>query len=163
VGDPPSERWVSQWLRNDWPKVRDNERRQYGLVRWPGSFESGALPWEMSPQCLELLLLRQRLAEHKLGEWRPTVRLARWFYRISMAAPRLDARHRHVLAFMMTGHENGLFTPQIVEAVEAWLMHWERPQIYERIANRHLIELSEMELMLNRGFDQAETGSGIPR
>src|SRR5262245_58495679 len=84
-GDAPSERWISQWLRRDWPKIDEEERRQYTFVRWPESFEWGLLPWEAAPAVFELLRERRRVAAFRWGDWRSPLRLARWFYRVILA------------------------------------------------------------------------------
>jgi hypothetical protein len=88
--------------RNDWPSPRTVQRmyeryltqpefvrRQFALVRWPETWLAGALPWESSQSILELLRYRdQRQVE------RPTVRVATWFWRVTLAAPseRVDRR-----------------------------------------------------------------------
>ena len=56
-----------------------HERALYERVYWPETFEHGALPWEASPVVLELIALMEPK--------RPTVRLARWYWRVSLVAP----------------------------------------------------------------------------
>lgn len=81
--DGPSQGWVASFLR----RIKDEDLTAYRLVHWPETFERGDLPWEASAATLELLALQDRFA----GFGRPTLRLARWFWRVTMAAPDLPA------------------------------------------------------------------------
>jgi hypothetical protein len=148
-GDPPSERWVSQFLRLEWPNIPDNERRQYTLAKWPDSFTSGALPWEASATTLELLRERQRRAELRPDDSRPLVRVAKWFHRVSLAAPDLEFELREVLAFISAAHESKMLAdPEIAEIVEAWLMYGRQPDLY-----KDLPDLSKAKVWLRSGLD----------
>jgi hypothetical protein len=109
---PPSQGWISQWLREKWPKVTPIERRNYLDFCWPQSMQNGLLPMEASAAALELLdvrsmvdpVIRQIEQESEpIGyEWesmglrwgRPSVRLARWFWYVTQAAPDLPAVSR---------------------------------------------------------------------
>jgi hypothetical protein len=75
--DAPSPRWVGGYLQTQLPE----DLREYREFRWPESMERADLPWEASAAALELLGLLQE---------RPTVRLAEWFWRVTLAAPDFD-------------------------------------------------------------------------
>lgn len=77
--DLPSERSVSRYMQGH-KGLTLEERRQYKLLRWPDNL--GDLPWEAGPAVLDLL--RQLRQE---GAGRPTVRLARWYWRLWQAVP----------------------------------------------------------------------------
>jgi hypothetical protein len=94
--DVPSFRWVGQLLR----KVKEDSQwletsKQYRTFYWPESMERGDLPWEASAASIELLrkIIDDSL-DYKDREERPPVRLVRWFWRVSLAAPDLDISDR---------------------------------------------------------------------
>lgn len=69
----PSERTVARkqaWFREQGPDYQ----RQFALVQWPETFESGDLPWEAAP--LALRLLRRRWPK------RVPVRQVLWVWRV---------------------------------------------------------------------------------
>ena len=79
---PPPWRTVARILARTWQPLEDDEKAEYRLFYWPESMESGDLPWEASGaglRCLELFELTH--------DWRPTVRLVRWFWKIVIATP----------------------------------------------------------------------------
>lgn len=101
--DAPSERWVGIFLQKVWNKMKPEEQQQYQYFRWPESMALGLLPWEASTAALELLELH-RVADPEMrlettiekplesrgtGWGRPSVRLTRWFWYITQAAPDL--------------------------------------------------------------------------
>lgn len=75
VGDVPSTSTIGRVVRDDWAKLKESERKDYRLVRWPETFRDGALPWQTAPAVFELL--------RYLTNERPTVRLARWYWWLS--------------------------------------------------------------------------------
>ncbi len=78
--DSPSESTVRRW-REEFRQLSAAQRLDYGLARWPDAMESGALPWEASASLMELLT-------HALAKGAPpSVRLARWHFHVSLAAP----------------------------------------------------------------------------
>ena len=114
----------------------------YLMFRWPESMESGALPWEAGPAALELLklfILGRRI--------RPTLRLTRLFWSVTMAAPDLPIERniicdygRSCLAELLyieyksaSGHlgpESGVGRKwTLKESVEAYLIYrpWSSP------------------------------------
>lgn len=98
---PPSDRTVRQIRANTPP----SELRQYHTVRWPESFEgehgaSGDLPWEAAPTALELL--------RYLNMVRPSVRLARLFWRVTQAAPDAPTYARFSAAQQLAEAELGI-------------------------------------------------------
>jgi hypothetical protein len=69
------------------------EQRRYMEVRWPESFGTADLPWEAAPHIAEL---RSWLAHA------PTVSVAKWFYRVTLAAPGLHPAQRNVAAVWLS-------------------------------------------------------------
>lgn len=90
--DAPQLRTV-QRLYARWLEFPEEERRLQGRVHWPEAMLLGLLPWEAAPIVLDLLRWRDGL-----GRGRPSVRLARWFWRVSLAAPDLSLGERACLA-----------------------------------------------------------------
>ena len=78
--NPPGERTIGRIL-TDYARATEADRIPYERVYWPETFARGAagLPWEASPVVLKLIALMEPK--------RPTVRLARWYWRVSQAAP----------------------------------------------------------------------------
>lgn len=89
------EREAKQGGRNDYPAAKTirsiaaelskDEEKQNALFRWPRAMEIDALPWEASCAALDLLAIRDRR-----GLGRPTVRQAKWYWRLFAAAPDLS-------------------------------------------------------------------------
>lgn len=94
--------------RDDFPSARTVARRQaefrnltaveqedYRLYFFPETHERAShdLPWESAAACLDLT---EHLAE-RFGR-RPTVRLAKWFWRVTMARPGLVTENRYFAA-----------------------------------------------------------------
>ncbi len=132
--DCPSERAVSSILR----KIAAEDLREYRFLYWPDTFERGDLPWEASEAALELLALK----EFAPGEARPSVRLARWFWRITQAAPRmLPAERRRLAGLVITG------SPRRVEAMLLLLQPstaaWNRSQLGSLARNIFYPEAAE--------------------
>lgn len=75
----PAERTIARELKK-FAELLDKDRLPYQLVFWPKAFP-GALPWEAAPAVLELLAL------YGSRDRRPTVRTARWYWRVAQAAP----------------------------------------------------------------------------
>lgn len=86
--------------RDDWPSEKacrnykakhkdlpEHERRQYRFVYWPESFGTPELPWEASPAVLEVLRFCG-------GDDRPTVRVAKWYWRVSLVTPQMPPKDR---------------------------------------------------------------------
>ncbi len=74
--DSPSEKSV-RTIMAEHRKASPEERRSFSGVHWPESFGTPELPWEAAPAVLDLV----RLTEGT----RPTVRVARWFWRLTLA------------------------------------------------------------------------------
>ena len=103
--DYPALRTVNKY-HHQHPSLPANLKEGYLYLRWPESMETGLLPWEASAAALELLDVRRKVdpffrsveahSGKPLGSWgirwgRVSVRLARWFWHISQAAPDLPA------------------------------------------------------------------------
>lgn len=78
---PPVANTIRKYLRI-WAEKGEEEKTPYQYLRWPQSMTSGALPWEASSAALELL----SIVPPPQGN-RPSVRIARWFWRVTQAAP----------------------------------------------------------------------------
>ncbi len=87
-GSPPAARTIRDIVKE--PRPAGIREEEFLSFRWPQSMERGDLPWEASERCLELL-------RHLQGE-RPSVRLAKWFWRVSLAIPNEPIGRRHALA-----------------------------------------------------------------
>lgn len=71
-------------------------QRPHRYVRWPDSFDSGALPWEAAPAVLELL--SPILAAESEPENRPTVEGALVWWHVAQSAPHLSFEARQKVA-----------------------------------------------------------------
>jgi hypothetical protein len=87
----PSQRTIGREL-TAFKRETAETREQYERVYWPETFQRGAsgLPWEASRDVLELLDM--------IKPERPTVRQARWWWRVQLAAPEMDKSLRLALA-----------------------------------------------------------------
>lgn len=102
-GDPPKERWVGKYLKglnedSKWPQ----EEREYREFYWPESMEQDALPWEASAAALELSRYF-----HLGNRGRPSIRLVKWFWRVTLAAPGAPVWDREDAASRLTVKEGG--------------------------------------------------------
>jgi hypothetical protein len=143
--------------RNDWPSLRTVQRmynryitlpevvrRHNALVRWPETWLAGTLPWESSQAILELLRYRdQRQVE------RPTVRVALWFWRVSLAAPSEHIDHRASFANFLSTFEIfrdfGYSEPAVDPRSLEWYLAY-RPWLGDD-------EAKEYETAVTRGYD----------
>ncbi len=92
--DAPSERWVGEFLRRKLPQ----DLTEYRLLYWPESMERRDLPWEASAAALELLVSRR-------GSGRPSIRLAKWLWRVTLAAPGCSLEERYNCAAWLSARE----------------------------------------------------------
>lgn len=95
IGPVPSNRSIARILKEEWVPLPEEEKLQYREFYYPESMERGDLPWEASAACLELLGYRL--------DSRPTIRMAMAFWRITLAAPDLNAWKREMLARVWSG------------------------------------------------------------
>jgi hypothetical protein len=159
--DAPGDRWVGNYLNklkgdHDWPQ-REIEYRSFS---WPESMGTPDLPWEASESALELLEVHRKAnpflrhlesqpelpfadnGRQPLGmRWghRPSVRLTRWYWRVTQAARDLPAEtqtlvllppiHIHILgrydiAVVLAEWEDWSDAPQsLQDSVEAYLTY----------------------------------------
>lgn len=116
------EKEAKELRRNDWPsekacrnymarhrEVPEHERRQYRLVYWPESFGTPELPWEAAPAVLEAIRIA---GEDK----RPTVRTAKWYWRLTVAAPDMRPEDR----LEMARHLAAVEASDLPSAAESW-------------------------------------------
>ena len=82
AGPPPSPATVRRVLKRRWEVMVEADRARYRLLYWPESFERCDLPWEAAPAALELARYL-----HGKGLGRPMIGVARWFWRVTQAAP----------------------------------------------------------------------------
>jgi hypothetical protein len=103
--DYPATRTVNKY-RELYNHLPEHVKAGYRDFRWPESMEAGLLPWPASAAALELLgIQRTRDMWSQIGRdpgelptsafdlpiGRPSVRLARWFWRVTQSAPDLLA------------------------------------------------------------------------
>ena len=96
--DYPALRTVNKYHRMYGPK-KLREKAAYRLFAWPEEMGSSLLPWEASQASLELLGVvfspeyvgyAELVSQYPYG--RPTILMAHWFWRVTMAAPDMPAR-----------------------------------------------------------------------
>lgn len=95
----PSERTIARIrksLQDDPPEVR----QAYRYVSWPESFGTPDLPWSASASLLELMSV------YPAGE-RLTVRVAKWYWRVTQAVPEASAGWRLEKAVFLVHGELG--------------------------------------------------------
>lgn len=118
---PSVARTIARW-RDRYEKLDPLERAGYERVRWPDSLAQPGLPLEASVKVLALL------RHHQERGWSvPTVRKAKWFYKLSVAAPDAPFETCEYLAAIASAHE-ALAKPgdtfpgalQFYLAFEAW-------------------------------------------
>ena len=83
-------------LAAEWRVLPDKEKELYRTFFWPQAMVQEALPWEATPYALELL--REFYDSTGL---RPQIRVVRWFYRVSLAAPEMHHTGRLVWAAVL--------------------------------------------------------------
>ena len=93
--DVPSLRQVGRLLRQHRSKDR-SERATYQRFRWPESLEQGLLPWEASRALLDLMAWCRQAEQLP-----PTVREARRFWNVTLAAPDAPLGLRWAAAYTM--------------------------------------------------------------
>ena len=167
VGYPPSERSITRIRNTEWNPLPEAERRGYRELHWPETFQQGDLPWEASAAALELLNVCRKVdpfarylearTEEALGplgmHWwrRPSIRLARWYWHVTQAAPDLpavaarsflsphsDILSRHDIAVVLAAWETRANAPQTLrDGIEMYLSFapWRTPE--------HAIEYSD--------------------
>ncbi len=96
----PSPRTIGR-IRKEFLALPLEVQAGYKLVRWPDSFGSPDLPWEAASDVLELI------RSYPDGDYRCTVRLAWWFWRVTLAAPALDFVMRRTMATVLAERELG--------------------------------------------------------
>lgn len=103
-----------QLQRDDWPSEKsirnilaahrnasEQERRQYRQAWWPESFGTPELPWESSRAVLGFVrFCDERQIPH------PTVRQAKWYWRLHLAAPGMPMLEAAELAGALSGVES---------------------------------------------------------
>ena len=93
VTDAPSEAWVRKQVAKH--PADEAGRSRYRYVQWPESFVDGWLPWEASGIILELL---RHYRSQNYPTNRPTVKMALWFWRVTLAEPQIEEELRRRLA-----------------------------------------------------------------
>jgi hypothetical protein len=108
--DYPATRTVNKY-HDQYHRLTEPVKAGYKDFGWPESMEAGLLPWEASAAALELLAIRRdidRFAHYRqaaregpltaldLPLGRPSLRLTRWFWRVTQAAPDLPGQSMDV-------------------------------------------------------------------
>ena len=99
--DCPKERTVRRIYKVHMAKGQ-GDRRQYAGFRWPESMQDAGIPWEASKAILNLL--QRHRANFGFGS-RPPIGFAKWFWRVTVAAPELDLDRQARIAAFLFGHE----------------------------------------------------------
>jgi hypothetical protein len=130
VGSPPSERSITRIRDQEWKPLPDMERREYGEVHWPATFQRGDLPWAAGGAILALLAWADMY-----GLPRPPVALARWYWQVTQSMPDSTVGMRlRVAITVSTNLEAGNPLP---EGLEWWLAYQSLPKTaYERAVSR---------------------------
>jgi len=81
-GDPREGRTLARWIQ-EFDRKPDLEKAAYALYIWPGSHQTGAVPWEA--QRIARYIKRLMASEGRT----PTVHVIRWAYSLTMAAPEM--------------------------------------------------------------------------
>ncbi|MCX6020330.1 MAG: hypothetical protein NTZ05_01105 [Chloroflexi bacterium] len=97
--DVPSPSVVTRTIRTHREKSEE-ERRQYRYLTWPDSFGMPDLPWEAAGPLLEWMAVT-----HWGGEGRPTVARARWYWRLTLAAPDAPLAVRDHMAIFISAED----------------------------------------------------------
>lgn len=120
--DAPSARTVNR-LRKQLNAAPAEIREGYRFVHWPDSMTNGDLPWESSPVIFELLRYLRGMEK----PFECPLRLALWFWRVTVSAPEADFLVRFQLALQLatwdadgwrTGPER--YDPEIYLTYEPW-------------------------------------------
>jgi hypothetical protein len=131
----PSTRSIARIKQEEWQQLTEKEKAEYGQFRFPESMEAGVIPWEASASCLTLLAMMDKDTN---GRVRPTVNIARWFWRLTLATPGLHAGTRYAIAVTLATHR-GAGQP-LPEGLEMWLAYspWTkaRKEDYENAVRR---------------------------
>lgn len=106
--------------REDWPSEKsvrniiaehrdapEQERRLYRLVYWPESFTGNPdLPWESAREVLVAMSYIEKYQPGGVGG-RPTIRMAKWYWRLYLVDPNGGISGRVHLARMLAAYEAG--------------------------------------------------------
>jgi hypothetical protein len=114
----PTPRTIARYIRAFKPQP-EQDRLAYRYASWPESMESVFLPWEASRPLLDLLY--ERLKNYKGSPEAamytlPTNLEARWFWRLTLAAPTLPIEQRANMAKQIADTER-FFPPDEVKRV----------------------------------------------
>jgi len=144
--DRPSERWIEEKLKTEWDDLSANEKQTYSAFHWPESMLSGALPWEAVPAALELFAYMN--TGNSRG--RPSIRDARWFWRVTLAAPDISIGERESCSRGLAQLEARGHTPKDLLFLEAYLAFapWrseENKAAHDQYVAQIVAELSEEE------------------
>lgn len=100
-------------------------------VYFPETFQSDDLPWDAAPYVVQLLRYYPTL-EGADRSYRPTIRLARWFYRLSLIVPSSPISSRTAMSVMLALSDEAKEGANgwVNRVVELWLIHepWDKPE-----------------------------------
>lgn len=124
----------------------EEELRQYRLFSWPESMGTPDLPWEASRAALELL------AAPPDGQ-RPTIRLVKWYWRLSLACPEWEPGQRlHFAEWLAAGETS----PQKEEA-----MSKQEANIVKLLQNPDATSIGSGMLLSKEGLEDLLSGFGM--
>jgi hypothetical protein len=109
AGKVPSARTVSRIMKEFDPSPEE-EKAQYRHFYWPESMERGDLPWEASAAGLEILASLGHARWASVGRGlpesaRPSIRLVKWLWRITLVAPGSGFTERYRCAVLFSDWE----------------------------------------------------------
>lgn len=93
--DTPSPRWVSEQIRA-FKGLPAEEQMGFRTARWPEICEHGFVPWEAGCTILELM---------RLSAPTPSTRLAKWYWRVTLAVPDAPYEDRSAVSQMLAAAE----------------------------------------------------------
>src|SRR5438552_16136222 len=110
----PSDRAILR-VKTEFRGMASQDQDQYKYFSWPASMKSGALPWEASRACLDLL------ACFAVTRRRPLNALAENFWRVTQAIPDAPIGWRITAAFYLTKVSMSDKPHADLTSVEWWL------------------------------------------
>lgn len=140
--DVPSDSTVGR-IMTEFRRADPAQRRDYERFHWPESLGADDLPWEAGRALLDLLAYLDAHAKP-----RPPIRLARWYWRLTLAAPDASIPERLSHAISLASEES------VAGSVsDAWTERFLAYAPWRDELNEELLMLSTVRsLFLERGW-----------